>query len=96
MSVTEIAQIYLIDPFIVDFNDITVLPLARYWKRLIGFNKVILKSKEIKNIIVLIRFDDVAMYLDEQFERFQIYHGLYTVRVGNSSRTDSLTADITL
>jgi len=85
----------LVDPPMLNM-DVNMPILVRYWKRLIGFEKVTFGASETRKISVDIRFDDVAIYVDEKFEKFELVPGEYQVRMGNSSRTDSLTTSVVL
>ena len=94
IGATDVIQVYLIDPDITNMN---MLPIVRYWKRLIGFKKIYIDGNGTKiNIVIQIRFDDVAMFIDETYNKFEIYNGNYTVRVGSNSRNDQLVTNIQL
>ena len=94
-NITDVVQIYLIDPPMLNM-DSSMPILVRYWKRLIGFKKIVLEPNKQATINVDIRFDNVAIYIDAAFEKFELVKGKYTVRVGNSSRTDSMSVDVTI
>eukprot|EP01084_Bolivina_argentea_P063282 115594_1 len=92
---TDVFEVYLVDPEMTNM-DANVPILVRYWKRLIGFKKFKLNAAQSTTLSVDIRFDDVAIYVDEEFKSFELVHGEYTVRGGQSSRTDALSQKITL
>ena len=92
---TDVVQVYLVDPPMLNMDQSAPI-LVRYWKRLIGFEKITLNGKETKTVVVDVRFDDVAIYVDSEFKNFQLVNGEYTVRVGGSSRTDKLVAKFTI
>ena len=93
-SATDVLQVYLIDPVMNGLNGTPLL--VRFWKRLIGFEKFTLDAGKSKNLKIDIRFDDVAVYVDDEFKKFQLVHGTYTVRVGQSSRMDKLSTNVDL
>eukprot|EP01084_Bolivina_argentea_P287836 493945_1 len=92
VGATDVVEIYLVDPPILSMD----IVLVRYWKRIIGFQKVYVEAGGSVKVSVDIRFDDVAMFLDETYTKFEVYPGNYTVRVGPNSRADSVVAYIQL
>eukprot|EP01084_Bolivina_argentea_P287837 493947_1 len=92
VGATDVVQVYLVDPSILDMN----IVLVRYWKRIIGFHKVYVEAGGMTKVDVDVRFDDVAIFMDETYTKFEIYSGNYTVRVGPNSRADSLVTYIQL
>ena len=97
LNATDVIQIYLVDPYFDDLDMNSDIPvLARYWKRLIGFEKFKLNAGESKQLQINVRFDDVAIYVDNAYQRFELVHGNYTVRAGQSSRTDTIFASVIL
>ena len=93
-SATDVLQVYLVDPIMNGLNGTPLL--VRYWKRLIGFEKFRLNAGESKSLSIDVRFDDVAVYIDDEFKKFELVHGTYTVRVGQSSRMDKLSKSVDL
>lgn len=94
-SITDVVQVYVVDPSMLSMDQSMPI-LVRYWKRLVAFRKLVFQPGQSTAIQVDVRFDDIAIYVDEAMEKFQLVAGEYTVRVGNSSRTDSLTATVVL
>ena len=91
----DVVQVYLVDPPMINMD--TNMPiLVRYWKRLVGFSKVTFTAGKSTDVSIDVRFDDIAIYVDEEFEKFELVSGEYTVRVGNSSRTDAMTATVNI
>ena len=95
VSATDVFQVYLVDPPMLNMDSSAPI-LVRYWKRLIGFEKFQLDAGKSTTLSVDVRFDDVAIYIDSQFMKFELVSGEYTVRVGQSSRTDSISTTVTL
>ena len=93
VATTDVVQIYLVDPPMT--SNINFV-LVRYWSRLIGFEKVYLNAGETKSLTIPIRFDDVAIFINEQYNQMEIISGIYTVRVGYNSRNTVLYQDIHL
>ena len=95
VAATDVFQVYLVDPPMLNM-DVNAPILVRFWKRLVGFKKFMLEKGKTASLSVDIRFDDVAIYVDQEFKAFELVRGEYTVRAGQSSRSDILTQKITL
>ncbi|XP_062516640.1 beta-xylosidase-like isoform X2 [Corticium candelabrum] len=80
---TEVVQVYLQDP---------VVNHVRYWKRLVGFQKIFLLTGQSKTVNIPLRMDDIAMYDDNM--KFRIVEGTYTLRFGGHSSADTFTTQI--
>jgi len=83
---SEIVQIYVQDP--------ADLPFVPYWKRMLGFAKVLLAPKEEKTVTIPLLWGDVAMY-DEHL-LLKLFSGTYLITAGPSSNDTPLSTRITL
>eukprot|EP01060_Flectonema_neradi_P009734 TRINITY_DN1693_c0_g1_i8.p1 TRINITY_DN1693_c0_g1~~TRINITY_DN1693_c0_g1_i8.p1 ORF type:complete len:751 (+),score=187.02 TRINITY_DN1693_c0_g1_i8:54-2306(+) len=79
---STVGQVYVIDPA----GGVVVRP----WKRLVGFKKVWLSAGQSTTVHVPITFFELAM--SDVDMNYKIQSGTWTVRVGDSSVTDALTA----
>lgn len=79
----EIIQAYVQDP---------ILPYVAFWKRLVGFTRCMVPRESTTSCIISVAKDDVAAY--DPVEKMKIHQGVYNVRVGGSSKSDSMVQDI--
>ena len=90
MLMTEVVQIYVEDP--------VGLPFVPFWKRLIGFARVILSPEETKTVEVKILRDDVSMYeappSDAEAPVLTLFPGQYKVTAGGSSYNTTLSTTV--
>eukprot|EP00481_Brizalina_sp_1-RS-2013_P001854 TRINITY_DN4768_c0_g1_i1.p1 TRINITY_DN4768_c0_g1~~TRINITY_DN4768_c0_g1_i1.p1 ORF type:complete len:126 (+),score=18.22 TRINITY_DN4768_c0_g1_i1:56-433(+) len=56
INITDVVQVYLVDPPMINM-DISMPILVRYWKRLIGFQKITLQPSKNTQISIDVRFD---------------------------------------
>ena len=76
-------------------QDPTRLGVARFWKRLVGFARVQLEPGQSRTVDIPVIVDDLAFHSaagGSAGMAFRVAPGAYTIRVGLSSRTDTVTA----
>jgi beta-glucosidase len=70
-----VVQVYVEDP--------AGLPFVPYWRRMVGFTRVLLGAGASAQVTVAVQWTDLAMY-DGDME-LRVLPGNYTIFVGNSS-----------
>lgn len=75
--------------------------IIRYWKRLVGFEKVFVKAGESVAVTIEVQVDDLAVYTTSQpgapaAGTRKVLPGEYRLSAGGSSATDLSTATFTI
>lgn len=82
----EVVQVYSQDPTASDFET----PLVPYWKRLVGFGRIVLDAGACDSIAIPLLADNLALY--DPAMTLRIIAGTYKITAGGRSDTDTLTA----
>lgn len=82
----EVVQVYVVDP--------AGLPFVGFWRRLVGFAKVLLQPGESKDVAVPLLWADLAQY-DSGME-LRLFQGTYTVSAGGASNNRPVSANMTV
>jgi beta-glucosidase len=82
----EVVQVYIMDPS-------GVLAYTPFWKRLVGFSRCFVGTGKMSSCHVTVMRSDLEVY-DPRTRDYRVFGGVYTVRVGGSSHSDSLTKAI--
>jgi len=86
----EVIQVYSQDPPASDFDT----PLVPYWKRLVGFGRVLLDAGACSDVAVPLLCDDLALY--DPGMTLRIIAGNYTITAGGRSDEDTLQATLVM
>lgn len=86
----EAVQVYSQDPAASDFET----PLVPYWKRLVGFGKILLAAGACDSLAIPLLADDLALY--DPAMNLRIIAGSYAITAGGRSDADTLRATLVM